>query len=87
MSIPVSTLFSFDEFLLLVSSELLLADNKVSTNTVFRKLLGWSSLNALLLISKLNELFGIFISSADLAEITTLGEFYDLISKRVNGTK
>lgn len=81
----VSAFLSFNEFLSLVASELLVRDESLSDNTKFRNLPGWSSLNALLLISKLNEDYGVFISSADLAAINSLGDFYNLMVKRVNG--
>ncbi len=77
----------FDEFLHIVASELSVVDNPLSADTEFRKLPVWSSLNALLLISRINDDYGVFISSADLAAIRTLDELYHLIASRLNGTK
>ncbi len=59
---------------------------QLSERTEFRKISTWSSLNALLFISGINERTDILISSADLAACTTLGDIYRLIQNRSHGT-
>ncbi|MCF8253144.1 MAG: acyl carrier protein [Bacteroidia bacterium] len=79
---------SFSGFQALIASELMVLEaNKISAQTQFRLLPNWSSLNALLLISKVNEIYGVFISSADLASLTTLEDLYELIAKNLDGVK
>ena len=85
MLLQVSDTISFNEFLNLVASELLVKDQTLTEDTKFRNLHCWSSLNALLLIAKLNEFYCIFISSADLATLITLQDFYHLITDKLNG--
>lgn len=78
---------SFKAFIQLTAEELLTETNLLEEKTVFRALSTWSSLHALLLISRINETTGVFISSVDLASLNTLGDIYELIIAKVNGTK
>jgi acyl carrier protein len=79
---------SFNDFIDLVASELLVVDtSSISDTTNFRNLPNWSSLNALILISKVNENYGVFISSSDLASLNTLGDLHQLIAQIINGNK
>lgn len=80
-------LFSFAEFIKCAASELMTTTEKLNGETVFREIDTWTSLNALLLISKLNDVTGVFLASSDLAGITTLNELYQLILLKQNGTK
>lgn len=77
--------FSFPDFLTTCASELMTTVDVLDSNTLFRTIPSWTSLNALLLISKLNELTGVFISSSDLANIKTLGELYTLVVSKHHG--
>ncbi len=79
--------FSFFDFLATCASELMITTETLDSNTLFREIPTWTSLNALLLISKLNELTGVFISSSDLADMRTLGELYTLVVNKHNGAQ
>ncbi|MCG9910632.1 MAG: hypothetical protein MH137_04955 [Flavobacteriales bacterium] len=57
----------------------------LSPQSEFRKISSWSSLNALLFISGVNEHADVLISSADLASCTTLGDIHSLIVNRIHG--
>jgi acyl carrier protein len=57
----------------------------LSADTEFRKISSWSSLNALLFISGINERTDVLISSADLAACKTLGDIHRLILNRSRG--
>ena len=78
--------FSLSDFLAVSATELITPIELLSVDTIFREIPNWTSLNALLLISRLNELTGVFISSSDLADIRTLGELYALVVNKQNGT-
>lgn len=67
------------------ASELLLSSSQVDATTPFRNLQSWSSLNALIFISRINEETGVLISSEDLAQLKTFGDVYQLIISRENG--
>lgn len=69
---------SFIEFL---SKELMISINKVNLSIKFRELDNWSSLNALILISRINEETGVIISASDLSNLITVGELFTFINK------
>lgn len=77
--------FCFTDFIEAAASELMTPAELLDSNTVFREIPNWTSLNALLLISKLNELTGVFITSSDLVNMKTLGELYSLIAGKHHG--
>ena len=87
MSLQLEPEISFQAFIQLAAEELLTETTQLEYETKFRNLTTWSSLNALLLISRINETTGVFISSFDLASLNTLGDIYKLILAKVNGTK
>ena len=78
---------SFLEFTQLAAEELLTDFNALKPETQFRTLPNWSSLNALLLISKINEKTGVFISSSDLSELNSIKDIYTLILNKLDGVK
>lgn len=57
----------------------------LNADTEFRKISTWSSLNALIFISGINERTDVLISSADLAACKTLGDIHRLILNRTRG--
>ncbi len=75
-----------DSFLGFVASELMIAETEITFETEFRKIATWSSLNALIFISRINEELDVLISSADLAAIKTINEIYNLVLTKANGT-
>ena len=87
MSLQLEPEISFQAFIKLAAEELLTETTLLEYETKFRNLPTWSSLHALLLISRVNETTGVFISSFDLASLNTLGDIYELILAKVNGTK
>lgn len=87
MLTQIGSNMSFLEFIQLTAEELLTDFNVLKPETQFRTLPNWSSLNALLLISKINEKTGVFISSADLSELNTLEDIYTLILNKLDGVK
>lgn len=72
-------------FLELVATELGIETNHLNVTTPFRTLDSWSSLNALILISRIMEESDVLISASDLASCVTLGDIHDLIVTRKNG--
>jgi hypothetical protein len=72
-------------FLKFTATELLIPFDKISLNDEFRGLPTWSSLNALVYISRINEETNVFISSIELADLLTLNDIFNLISFKSNG--
>jgi acyl carrier protein len=82
MSLPLNEIETFLDF---TSSELSISKNSISLETRFRDIPSWSSLNALIYISRINEETNVLITSGDLSEIVNLGDIYKLIKERSNG--
>lgn len=55
----------------------------INDSTRFRELDEWDSLNALSIISMVDEEFGITISKKEMKSAETLGELYNLIQERI----
>ena len=72
-------------FLKFTATEMLIPFDKISLNDEFRGLSTWSSLNALVYISRINEETNVLISSLELADLKTLNDIYNLISSKSNG--
>jgi acyl carrier protein len=53
--------------------------------TELRQIRTWSSLNALVLISRINEELDVIISSVDLSRINTIAELYSFLLIQKNG--
>lgn len=66
------------DFLHFIKSELSL-NVDISLETPFRNIAKWSSLNALIIISRIHEETGVIISSSDLATMNTFGDIYHKI--------
>ncbi len=84
MSLPLNEIETFLDF---TASELSISKNSISLETRFREVPSWSSLNALIYISRINEETNVLITSGDLSGIDNLGDIYTLIKERKNGHK
>lgn len=84
MSLPLNEIETFLDF---TASELSISKNSISLETRFREVTSWSSLNALIYISRINEETNVLITSGDLSGIDNLGDIYTLIKERKNGHK
>jgi len=73
-------------FLEFTANELMVSLTDINFETEFRSISSWSSLNALIFISSINEETGVFISSSDLAQLNSIQDIYNLILSRFNGT-
>jgi acyl carrier protein len=73
-------------FLEFTANELMVSLDEINFKTEFRSISSWSSLNALIYISSINEETAVFISSADLAQLVSIQDLYNLILSRSNGT-
>ena len=73
-------------FLEFTANELMVSLTDINFETKFRSISSWSSLNALIFISSINEETGVFISSSDLAQLISIQDIYNLILSRFNGT-
>jgi acyl carrier protein len=82
MSLPLHKIETFLEF---TAYEMSIAKNNISLETRFRDIPSWSSLNALIFVSRINEETNILITSGDLSELDRLEDIYILIKKRKNG--
>lgn len=72
-------------FLIFTAAELLLQEDTLKLEAYFRETNNWSSLNALIYISRINEEFDVLISSTDLAALHSFLDIYNLIVARKNG--
>jgi acyl carrier protein len=70
---------TFDDFIELLCDELSMDKTEIQPNFLFRELRNWSSLNALLIISRIHEVSGKLISPAELATAKTVQDFYTLL--------
>ena len=82
MNLPLNEIETFLDF---TAYELSISNNSISLETRFRNIPTWSSLNALIYISRINEKTNVLITSCDLSEIDNLGDIYNLIKERSNG--
>ncbi len=72
-------LLLIDDFLDFTAEELLVDRGEVSADMPFREIRTWSSLNALVFISRISDEMNVLVSSSDLARCTTLKDIYELI--------
>jgi acyl carrier protein len=73
-------------FLEFTANELMVSLDEINLETEFRSISSWSSLNALIYISCINEETEVFISSTDLAQLISIKDIYNLVLSRSNGT-
>jgi acyl carrier protein len=69
----------------ILSEELMTGTLDVKPDMEFRLIPTWSSLNALLLVSRLNEEFNVLISASELAQLVTIHDLFELIELKRNG--
>jgi acyl carrier protein len=74
---------NLETFLLLFEEELILQNSSIAPTAKFRDLPAWSSLNALLLISRINTDFGVLLSSSDLANCHLVEDIYNCINDQL----
>lgn len=82
----MSALLNLTDFIRFIESELILSEGEVKAESNLRSLRTWGSLNALILISRINEETGLFISAGDLASCQTVTDLHNLIVTKSNGT-
>jgi acyl carrier protein len=80
-----SLLIDKNAFLKFTANELMVSLTDINFETPFRSIASWSSLNALIYISSINEETGVFISSSDLVQLISIEDIYNLILSRLNG--
>lgn len=55
---------------------------KITSETVFRDLDEWSSMQALIIIAMIDEEFGVTLSAEDMRNSKTVGDIYTIVSSR-----
>jgi acyl carrier protein len=70
-------------FLEFIAKELGLELFEINSETLFRNLNSWSSLNALYLITRISEEEGVFISSAELAKCLSFKDIHGLLLSKL----
>lgn len=73
------------DFIDFLESELLLSKGEVQAATEIRSMRTWGSLNALILISRINDETNILLTAGDLAASKTVSDLHQLIVSRSNG--
>lgn len=74
------------DFIAFLESELLLSSGEVYATAEIRSLRTWGSLNALILIARINDETSILLTAGDLAGCKTVTDLHQLIVSRSNGT-
>lgn len=67
------------DFLQLIADELMISADAITWDTPFRTIPTWTSLNALLVVSRLHEETGCMITANDIANSTQLKDLFQLI--------
>jgi acyl carrier protein len=71
-----------DEFLDLIAGELDGEDRAaLAPETRFRELGTWSSMQALLVMARIDEVYGVTLSADDMRQAQTLADLYDLVQR------
>ena len=73
---------SIDEFLAFTANELLVDVHEITIDMPFRESRTWSSLNALVYVSRINDEMDVLLSSSDLALCITFRDIYQLIASK-----
>jgi acyl carrier protein len=72
------------EFILAIEPELREADERpFAADTVLRDLPNWSSMLALLIIARVDDLYGVQISASEFARIRTLSDLHHHVSQHL----
>lgn len=83
----MANLVLLTDFMLFLEEELLLNPGEVQPDIHFRSLRAWSSLNALIVISRINDETGIFISASDLANCQTVSDLHQMVQNKIHGAQ
>ncbi len=67
------------EFLQIIAEELEVDSEELNLETEFRSIPNWSSLNALLVVSRINDETDVLISTSDLANCKTLKDIFQRV--------
>lgn len=70
---------TLQDFILLLSEELTIAPEVILPESKFRELENWSSLNALVILSRIHEESGILISPVQLAKVNTVQALFQYL--------
>ncbi|MEZ4890373.1 MAG: phosphopantetheine-binding protein [Crocinitomicaceae bacterium] len=70
------------DFIQFLESELLLDKGEVQATSQLRQLRTWSSLNALILISRINDETAIVLTASDLAKCITVADLHQHLSNQ-----
>ncbi len=71
-------------FLKKFAEEINVAPEEISAETRFRALPSWSSLQALMVLSMIDEEFDVLLRSEDFKKSETLGDIFRIIVERKN---
>jgi acyl carrier protein len=74
-----------NSFLVFVEKELGFDESEISANQQFRSSRMWSSINALFLMTRIAEEWGVVLSASELASCTTFEDIYLMISAKTDG--
>ena len=66
---------------------LLEADEKIEEHTEFKKISGYDSLTALLIISMIDEKYNVSIGGDVMRKCKTIGELYDSVNSKLKNFK
>jgi len=73
---------SITQFIASIESELREADDRAfGADTVLRELPNWSSMLALLLIARIDEVYGVQLSASEFANVRTIADLFALVSQ------
>lgn len=70
------------DFLKYIAEELELSEQDLSLKDVFREIPNWTSLNALLVVSRINDEADVLLSTSELAKCVTLKDIYTLVNDK-----
>lgn len=73
------------QFIQFTAEELAISIEEISLDTEFRNLSVWSSLNALLYISRVFDETSCLISTSDLVRLKTFGDIFNHLNSKLNG--
>jgi acyl carrier protein len=59
---------------------------EIVAKTEFKKLKSWDSMTALLVITMIDDEYGVGVSGDDIRKVETVGELYELVLARVSFT-
>ncbi len=72
------------DFLKKFAEEIGVAPEKISAETRFRTLPTWTSLQALMVLSMIEEEFGVLLHSEDFKKSETLGDIFRIVVEKKN---